>query len=271
MGIVGMNGLFRGHVKCHALAFHAPCVAAVPALVLVTIGFGVLEIPVLHQFGIQSAVGCIIQVFKEHANQVLTDGLRPAFVHGNPRTDRLQSGKPGRVVLGTLAPQSIEGGTVYAVPFQAFHNAVWHFQCKSRDSLVAHLHGVCHWHTSVFHLMARFLVRHEKLLRLPSYQVCRGRTARCAAVRSQVPKAMPPPVCPVLYQSRTVHMFPWAEIAFQEHHASGHVVPLLAIRAQHELHAAPPVVVHRRIRKDIHGVRLGRPRKDNKKIGQSNT
>lgn len=172
MGIVGMNGLFRGHVKCHALAFHAPCVAAVPALVLVTIGFGVLEIPVLHQFGIQSTVGCIIQVFKEHTNQVLTDGLCPAFVHGNPRTDRLQSGKPGRVMFCTFPALGVEGRTIYAMPFQSFHYAVRHLQCKSRDSLVAHLHGVCHRHTCVFHLMARFLVCHEKLLRFPPYQVC---------------------------------------------------------------------------------------------------
>ncbi len=171
MGIVGMDGLLRRHIECHALALHAPRVAAVPVPVLVAVGFGVFEIPVLHQFGIQSAVGCVIQVFKEHANQVLTDGFRPAFVHGNPRIDRLQSGKPGRVVLGTLAPQRIEGGTVYAMAFHAFQYAVGYFQGIPRNRLVADLYRVSHRHTPVFHGELALLRGHEVFLGRPFYQV----------------------------------------------------------------------------------------------------
>jgi len=259
MGIVGMDGLIRGHVECHALALHAPRVAAVPVPVLVAVGFGVFEIPVLHQFGIQSAVGCVIQVFKEHANQVLTDGFRPAFVHGNPCIDRLQSGKPGRVVLGTFAPQRIEGGTVYAMAFHAFQYAVGYFQGIPRNRLVADLHRVSHRHTPVFHGKLALFRGHEIFLGRPFYQVGGRSIAYRAAFRVQVPETVQPSVLPVLYQTRLVHVFPSTEVTPHKDHSFRHVLPVLPVRAPDELHAAPPVVVGRGIREDINGIGLCRP------------
>ena len=73
-----VGGFYR---KGSFLPFQAPRVGTVPVLISFPVGRGVFEVPVLNQFGIQAAIGGVVDVLKKDTDQFVANLLRPACIY----------------------------------------------------------------------------------------------------------------------------------------------------------------------------------------------
>ena len=73
MTLVGVQGLVAGDIECHAGAFKAPRMSCIPITLATVVLGSVFKVAVLNEFGIQAAVGAVVNVLEEDAYQLVGD------------------------------------------------------------------------------------------------------------------------------------------------------------------------------------------------------
>ena len=102
-----------------AVAFQRPGKISFPCLVsALDIGLGIFKITILHQLGIQTAVGSIIDVLKKDTDQFITDLLRPARIYLDCGFKRFQALETHFIVPRQF---SVECGPICCAFYSLYH------------------------------------------------------------------------------------------------------------------------------------------------------
>lgn len=100
MRVVGMYGLVGGDVKSCAFAFQFPKAGSIP---LGTVEVVVLEVAVLDEFGIKSAIGTIVNILEENSDEIGGDGFGEIRMYVERCFEVLDSLETGGIVAHRFA------------------------------------------------------------------------------------------------------------------------------------------------------------------------
>ena len=99
MAVVGVDGALGAYGDGAALALELPCGEAMPSA---AVGGRVLEVAVLDEFAIESAIGSVADILKEDTDELVADGLAFLAMDGEAGIYGLEVGKAHWVLSHVL-------------------------------------------------------------------------------------------------------------------------------------------------------------------------
>ena len=124
MTVVRADTFYVGHYL-QVIPFHLPCSQLVPVLVTLAVVRVVLEVSVLYELCVQSAVGAVVDVFKEDAHQFVADWLRLFAVDNDFCPQVFYLGKALFIIACQFAFAFCLRGSRHLIVLQRLQHRIW--------------------------------------------------------------------------------------------------------------------------------------------------
>ena len=249
-GIIGCNGQAGSRIA----SLHCPGIAVIPAL-MGFIFLRVFKVAVLYQFGIQSAVGSVVDVFKEDTDEMLADSFLLIGLYGNGGLNGLQSGKTDSILFGAFVVKHATEVLVIGIALHFFDQSIGHALYvaaffPSADCSLCLGNRKC-----LGRNMLGAFGRHKITLTLPLQQVGRSGMCHYLTALGGLPRAVPFSIGFTLHQTGTEHLLsttPRAEVRPYIIITSSHRRPVLTVATPGKFQATLTVGIS--IRKKVYRV-----------------
>ena len=253
-----MNG--RGGLYAHfrSFAFQRPGISRSPFFYPMVFSCYIFEVAVLYQFGIQSSVCSIVDVFEEYADELITYFFFFFWLYGQFQIHGLKAGKTGLVLIGLFVKQQVPVFAAFGKPLQPFHIVPGGFLQCTFFGHVIYLLGLLGIFAPRLGYVFFELCIGEVSLPFPVQQVIRSGMREFFSIAIQLPNAMPYALC-VAVQFGFYHPFffsPRSVITFDVSVSVPDAEPFFSVSAPGEFQSASPFVRCSGIREQVNRVGL---------------
>ncbi len=206
MAVVGVKGIDVGELDIlgNAVAELTPGVGRSEAR-LRSVAGQVFEVAVLDKLGVESAVGCIVDILEEDSDEHRADWLRAGGIDTDIRLQVLKPSEAYTILLRTLGIESLAIAAMVGILLQALHRGVCH---TLRPSLLLHSVDVrrdCLRWVDIRGSIVSQLTHIDVALTVPRQEVGRSDHRKGASAARQLPLAVPASIGAELHQVGFIH------------------------------------------------------------------